>query len=146
MALETRELYAHGKLTVHASMEIDMDSSPHNADCYTKLDVADWHADRWSYVGMVVRVEWDGVAIAEDSLWGIEHGDLAGVDADAWALEPAREVHDVVYPGSPLAGVVEEALSSALAFAQSTLRSPDHLALHPLGRALSEAQKWLSAS
>lgn len=144
--LEARELYTNGMLTVRATMKIDGDSTPKDADCYSDADVAAWYADRWMYVGLVVRVEWNGVAIAKDSLWGIEHGDLTEVNADAWALEPALELDDVTYQGSPLAGVVEEALSSAMAFVQSTLRSPGHLMLHPLGRALAEARKWLSAA
>jgi hypothetical protein len=143
--IEGRELYRDGELTLQGYMLPDIESSPHDADCYTGQDVMAWHAGMWAFVTMVVDVEWNGVAIASGVLGAVEHGDLSGGTADAWELVPALEAEtddSAVVQGSALSSVVDEAVSAAQAFAVSAISDPATVYTSPLGQAVLRAQSW----
>lgn len=126
MNTETRTLFTFGPLSIVAKMCADEDTDPADQDFDT--------AEQKDAYRIVVRVEWHGVTIGADSL-RIEHGKVAeGVDADAWGLIPAA------YPGpggvdvgSPLLGVVTEAIGSA----KTWLATIDAAA-----EVLTVAEKW----
>lgn len=111
--LDTRELFKHGQLTIRARMVVDEDSRPGDADCYDAADVDAWKEDRWQYVGLLVSVSWDGVAIAEDNIWGTEHGYL-GSGAYVNAMSMAGTLGDVV----------DNALGDALMWARKAEATP----------------------
>lgn len=99
----------------------DWDVTPMEADCYDDVAIAKWHNDEWRYVGVVVSVELRDRLIAGDQLWGIAHGDLGnGINTSVWDLTPAGHMvldgKRIETSGSPLAGVVVEALDQANAW------------------------------
>lgn len=74
--------YVDGLLCIEATLEVDDASSPAELECYSAADVALWEDGEWDFVGVRVTVTWNGVAIAEDALYGIESGTLAEVECD----------------------------------------------------------------
>lgn len=143
--IESKDLYRDGALTIRGYMLPDVDSTPFEADCYDQEDVRAWSLDQWAYVGMAVDVEWNGVVIASESLWGIEHGTLGnGVRTNAWQMVPTRTDRAVTTMGTPLSCTIEEAIDQALTFFRSVMPNPFAANLtSPLGRALTEARVWV---
>jgi hypothetical protein len=64
----------HEGYTFTARLERDDDSHVDDAECYTKSQIAAWKADEWSFFGIVISVERNGVLLSDHaaSLWGIE--------------------------------------------------------------------------
>ena len=90
----------------------DDDSSPDDVDCLEPADVEAWRADRWQYVGHVVRVILCDGTTGEASLWGSEHGDY-------WHGSDRAQSWDIVGPSSDL---IAEALADALEHAPDVSR------------------------
>jgi hypothetical protein len=108
---ETHTLFEQGAVKIIARITED-DQEPDgdfDAEYFRR-----WQECEFEMVGIIARVELNGVTIGEDSLWGVEHGAVAeGVTADAWEFVPAVTEGHTVVMGSPLASVVDEALSNA---------------------------------
>jgi hypothetical protein len=128
--IETRELWKSGPLVISAEMIADYDAADRAEPDFSEDPDAGReyrrHLERgdFEFVGMAVTVEYDGAEIARDSLWGIEHGyigtyDGRAVNADAWENTPTDygpelyEGRSVVHMGSPLSGVITEAIYNA---------------------------------
>lgn len=145
MSIETRTLFERGLLTVVGTMEQDDDSSPTDQDFEDEAQERDYvtrfNNGEWIFVGMVVSVRWNGVEIGTDSLWGIEHGTVAqGVVANAWELTPAEHPKpNTVMMGSPLSGVVSEALDRAAEWVDSLGMEPN---AEGITGALFTARQW----
>ena len=142
--IERRELWSHGDLTITGEMLSedtpaedlmpDFDNAEDEAEFRQHLANGDLE-----YVGMAVTVTYAGAEIAGDSLWGLEHGQVGTVGrggyvgpgnpgepiiTDAWEITPADYgpavpgVHTgTVVMGSPLSGVISEAIGNALEWA-----------------------------
>lgn len=129
--LEDRTIYKGAEyVSVHVRMIADYDTTPDEFDCYDTAAADAWRRDEWRYVGVIAEVHVLDVPMGEGSLWGIEHGSLtyddvtdAGaetrtVEADAFEWTPSVSWTDdagrqCVQMGSPLHGVVTEALDNA---------------------------------
>jgi len=115
---ETRTLFEQGAVRIIARITED-DQEPDgdfDADYFER-----YQACEFEMVGIIVHVELNGATIGEASLWGVEHGAVAeDVTADAWEFVPAVTEGNTVTMGSPLASVVDEALSNASAWLIST--------------------------
>lgn len=115
---ETRTLFEQGAVKIIARITED-DQEPDgdfDAEYFER-----YQACEFAMVEILVEVELNGVTIGEGSLCGVEHGEVAeGVTADAWEFVPAVAVGNTVVMGSPLASVVDEALSNASAWLIST--------------------------
>jgi hypothetical protein len=141
--IKSKDLYRDGALTIRGHMLTDVDSTPFEAECYDRKDLRTWELGRWTYVGMAVDVEWNGVVIATDSLWGIEHGIMGnGVRANAWQMVPTRTDRAVTTMGTPLSCVIEEAISSAQTFCTSIVPDPVRRSTSPLATSLAAAESW----
>lgn len=57
-----------------ATLHADTDSTPFDADCYSKTQIDAWRNDKWRYFGVVISAEKDGVELGAHlaSLWGID--------------------------------------------------------------------------
>lgn len=111
--LDTRELFRHGQLTVTVRMVADGDATAEEFECYDAADIAARFFGRWQFVGLSVTVTWDEVQIAEDSIWGVEHGTLGdGTEVDAMSM------------AGTLGDVVDNALGDALMWAQKAEAGP----------------------
>ena len=117
-----RRLPVPAGVNITAQMVQDDHNSPKGYDCYDEDDLRAFDEGDWQYVGLVVRVEYSvphlpagDIALAEESLWAVEHGRMGGdTEADAWeyastVVDPSGTVHI----GSALATVTEEALATA---------------------------------
>lgn len=82
MAIDERYIAGADGLTYHVQIVADVDSTPHDADCYSPGDIARWEECGWEYVGIVVNVE--GVSDACADVWGFEWGFIR---EDGTALE-----------------------------------------------------------
>lgn len=71
-----------------------------------------------------------------------EHGDLAGVRADAWHLQPAITDGAITIMGSPLSGVIDEALSAVRTFHACLLPDSVTPVVSPFSTALEAAESW----
>lgn len=127
---DTRTLYSADMWKVTATIETDYDSTPRDFECYSTEDVL-LFGDGWEFVDLHVTVELNGAVIGEDRLGGVEHGAMGdAVTADAWDLTPPEYARGddgtpTVTMGSPLAGVVIEAIASADRWLQSIDAHPD---------------------
>jgi hypothetical protein len=105
--IETRTLWqsSDDDVTPLITIEAEMSGSDR------RWPVRDGHR----IVGMTVGVSVNGVTVGEDDLWGVQHGTgTDGAEADAWELTPAEYPSPgAVIMGSPLSGVVVEALATA---------------------------------
>lgn len=125
--LETRDFFKHGLLTVAVRMVADEDATPEEFECYSTDDIAARFFGRWQFVGLSVTVTWDEVQIAEDSIWGVEHGTMGnGVVANAMSLVDA------------LGDIMSNALGDALMWARKAESAP-------ILSGLNAATEWLSA-
>ncbi|WP_431911669.1 hypothetical protein [Nonomuraea jabiensis] len=79
--IETRAI-VKDDITYQVRVEEDWDSKPFDADCYSDADIEAWRRDEWHYVGVIVTPVVAGIPIdaAEDSLWGVEWGQLPDLD------------------------------------------------------------------
>lgn len=142
---DTQALFEHGDLTVLVTMASDPDSSPADQDFENEADrtdfIARFNRGDFVYVGMIARVLWDHRNIGTYSVWNIEHGEVgAGTVADAWDMTPPEYTSpENVCMGSPLNGVVLEALSEAEKFLASVGASEGPEG--PRG-ALGAARQW----
>src|SRR4051794_21628083 len=72
----------------------DFDTTPEEFDCYDAADMAAFHNDDWSYVGVRVKAEVHEVGyelhITTDGLWGVEYGSHFN-NNDAYIRELAAE-------------------------------------------------------
>lgn len=60
-------------------------------ESYTPEQVAAQRRGDWYYVGLIVTASRDDIELGSDSLWGIEYGDMPGVDE--W-LNPLNNMDD----------------------------------------------------
>jgi hypothetical protein len=80
-----------GDTTYTARLEVDIDCSPDDFDCYDDEAIAAWKRDEWRYYGVVIDAERDGWEKRDlASLWGIE-GNFPGSD-NSYLLEVANEL------------------------------------------------------
>lgn len=58
---------------ITATLIADSDTRPSDSECYTKKQIAAWENDDWFYVGVVLGVTKNGVALDDHaaSLWGV---------------------------------------------------------------------------
>jgi hypothetical protein len=156
--IERRELWKSGPLVISAEMIADdTDNMPDFSEDADAGAEYRRHLERgdFGYVGMVVTVTYDNAEIAGDSLWGIEHGQVGTVGngyagpgnpgdliiADAWEITPADygpelyEGRSVIHMGSPLSGVIDEAVSNARKWA-------DEHGNDEMCAALTAAEAW----
>ena len=63
-----------GGFTLTATLHADNDCSPLDLECYSPIKIKQWCNDEWFYVGVVISVSKNGVAILDNaaSLWGVE--------------------------------------------------------------------------
>lgn len=105
MIIDTRTIERDG-FTVIVTKEADQDSSPEEADCYTKEDIDAFriHQD-WMYVGIVARAYRDDVELGMSALWGCEDGFLPGVEryVDAFEHTLGEDDNDYDVPGDAIA-------------------------------------------
>lgn len=84
MAIESRTIEDSdiAGLSYRIDIEPDYDGSPHDAECYTTLQIAAWERDEWSYVGVIITPLIAGMELdmCSDSLWGLEYGNFPLVD------------------------------------------------------------------
>jgi hypothetical protein len=132
---DARTIYDQAGWRVHVVMNYDDLSDPRtDGDCYTVEDIAAWRRDEWEYMHVRVEVEFHCRTVGEASCGGIEHGDMAEREVDAWELEPARyetrpDGTPVIHAGSPLSGVVMEAVTEAhVWFARNVKHLPEGVA------------------
>jgi len=135
---ETRTLYSADGWVVEATMTPDLDVHAPDGDCYSQRDY-ELYGATWSYVGIIVNVQLNGVTIGEDQLWGVEHGQLSDVEADAFELTPPEygrtdDGTPTVTMGSPLSGVVIEAIDQAGKWLQSINARPDRASFDKMAR------------
>lgn len=94
-----------------------------------------WNNDEWSFVGVIVQAEKNGIAMGSDSLWGVEYGYLPGVGF----IDPLTSD----YTGGMGGSVVEEngMIENAIADARSRGRHLGSKAAG-LGDGLSPGKYW----
>lgn len=121
-SIDSRELLRTGEWVVRAELLADGEATPEDGDWATARDVAWFRQGSWRYVGVRVTVEFGGVDIASDSLWGVAHGlmpsgDVEGEgearDVDAWEWTPSVTEGNTIMMGSPLYSVAEVAIGEA---------------------------------
>ncbi|WAL67120.1 hypothetical protein ORV05_04850 [Amycolatopsis cynarae] len=136
--IEARTLFESERVSVIAAMHPDEDTRPTDYDCHDADEIARFESCEWDYVGMAVRVMVDGAQVAEESLWAIAHGAVSeDTKADAWELTPATYPEpNVVQMGSPLSGVVCEALDAAYQWLIKVEAGPE------VRQAVRAAQRW----
>lgn len=111
---------AHGQIvpervSVIAELHVDDDLQPDEYDCYGAGDFAAFSRGDWQYVGVTVRVctqDWE-TQLGSAVLWGVEHGQLNGVTADALSYTPSVTSGASVMMGSALYEVTDTALTLA---------------------------------
>lgn len=89
--IDNKQLGTIDGFDITARIEHDSDITPNDFDCYSDEVVAAWKSDRWHYVGLIVTASRNGIELGSDSLWGIEYGDMPGVDE--W-LNPLNNMDD----------------------------------------------------
>lgn len=79
----------------------DTDEHPGRYDCYTEEQRQDWLKDNWQFVGVVVTPMRKGLiyAMAEQRLWGVHYGYLAGqwIGRDEIQKDPGEELMRQAY-------------------------------------------------
>lgn len=126
---EGRTLYSDAGLTIIVDAEPDSESSPDDGDCCSLADVDAFRADRWSYVCLTARVEYDGATIGGAVLGGVAHGQLADVRADAFEFAAF----------SPLFEVMNAALMAAATWATNAEAAR-------IASAVANAARWVRAA
>jgi hypothetical protein len=114
MAMDERYIAGPNGLVYHVQIVSDVDSTPHDADCYSPEDIERWEECRWEYVGIVVNVE---NVPAEVSVWGFEWGflreDGTVLDWDYYLSPESGMIVDGVPGPSVIDGLMEEARGAA---------------------------------
>lgn len=104
---------------VRASLILDDHDEVERGCCYSADDLAAYHRGDWCYVGVSVKVFHGKALLAASSIWGVEHGRLAEVTADAFEYVPAVVTDDRVLAGSNLWSVTKKALADAAKHAEA---------------------------
>ena len=78
-----------GEFEFTATIRHDDYSKPDDCDCYSREDITRWKNGEWSFCGIVVTVEYDGIKLdCSDSLWGVE---LNILDSNDYLTEVAND-------------------------------------------------------
>lgn len=70
-----------------------------------------WNNDEWSFVGVIVQAEKNGIAMGSDSLWAVEYGNLPGIGF----IDPLTSDYTGGMGGSVVEenGMIENAIADA---------------------------------
>lgn len=103
--------------TLTAYMLPDDMSRLDDSECYGPEDIEAYEAGRWSFVGVAVVAEYNGVAYGDASIWGMEYGTWAdGSELDPLADGPGFVVDGVAttdFANGYGSGLVADALAEA---------------------------------
>lgn len=94
--IDSKDLGTIAGFDISAAIEPDCDITPNDFDCYDQQTIDAWKADRWYYVGLVVTASRDGIELGSSSLWGIEYGDMPGIDEWVNPLNQMDDYQDIV--------------------------------------------------
>lgn len=109
--IESRNITVDG-IKYNVRLVSDLDGSIDDADCYTDEDKQAWRDGRWSFVGVIVSADIDGIdpAYVSASLWEVYYG-----TSPSWVIADVRPTGTVdldelinVYP---VPGMVSEVRS-----------------------------------
>lgn len=103
-AIESKILPSRDGFELVAYKIEDTDSTPFDADCYGKADIAAWRNDEWRYVGVLVTASKHGVELGCAALWSCEEGDSPGWEGyvDAFGHTLGEHEHDYDVPGDAI--------------------------------------------